>query len=359
MSGQIITNDIDACVICALPEEADAFMRTLALHDNVVFEKAFSKRSKREYRYASIQNNSGEPLKLLVSWPPGYGAVETSLHLKPMLEECKPRFVAMTGICAGDRQKVKLGDIIVADRTFTYDNGKFVRDEHRQVYLYDTDTRHADPTVLQFVRMFDAWKSSVVTLPRPCSRRQQREWLLCQLLKGTTLRVDDISPELLNKNAPAWRKIVHDLQRKPHCYLTKDRMLRDKAIIEELFYSEEIFPFQDPTQPECYIAPMASGSAIRGDDPFDTIRIPVRGTAGIDMEGATFYRTMVDFPGIHSLLVKGVSDYADREKDDEYHNYAAEIAALYVFAFIKEYVTSDLMPKRGKTREKAISNHRK
>ncbi|HEY5003087.1 MAG TPA: hypothetical protein VII61_08050, partial [Ktedonobacteraceae bacterium] len=59
------------------------------------------------------------------------------------------------------------------------------------------------------------------------------------------------------------------------------------------------------------------------------------------------------------LLVKGVSDYADREKDDEYHNYAAEIAALYVFAFIKEYVTSDLMPKRGKTREKAISNHRK
>jgi nucleoside phosphorylase len=348
MNGQTTTNDIDACVICALPEEAETFMQTLALHDHVVFEKAFSKRSKREYRYASVQNNAGEPLKLLVSWPPGYGAVETSLHLKPILDECKPRFVAMTGICAGDQHKVKLGDIIVADRTFTYDNGKFVRDENRQVYLHDTDTRHADPTVLQFVRMFDAWKPSVITLPRPCSRRQQREWLLCQLLEEATPRVDDIPPELLKRNAPAWRKIVHELQGKPHCYLTKNRMLRDKATIEELFYSEEVFPFQDPAQPECYIAPMASGSAIRGDDPFDTIRIPVRGTVGIDMEGATFYRTMVDFPGIRSLLVKGVADYADKEKDDEYHVYAAEVSALYVFSFIKEYVTSDLMPGRGK-----------
>jgi nucleoside phosphorylase len=347
MQRQTTINDIDACIICALPEEADTFMRTLALHDAVVFEKAFSKRSRREYRYATLQNNVGERLKLLVSWPPGYGAVETSLHLKPILEEFNPRFVAMTGICAGDQHKVKLGDIIVADRTFTYDNGKFVRDENRQVYLHDTDTRHADPTVLQFVRMFDAWKPSVASLVRPCSRRQQREWLLCQLLERTTPHVDNIPREILERNAPAWRKIVHELQGKPHYYLTKERMLRDKARIEELFYSEDIFPFQDPVLPTCYIAPMASGSAVRGDDPFETIRIPVRGTAGIDMEGATFYRTLVDFPGIHSLLVKGVADYADREKDDAYHSYAAEVSALYVWSFIKEYVTCDLMPGRG------------
>lgn len=354
MDWQITTRDIDVCVICALPEEADAFMRILASHYGVVFEKAFSKRSKREYRYTSVQNNVGEQLKLLVSWPPGYGAVETSLHLKPILEECKPRFVAMTGICAGDQQKVKLGDIVIADRTFTYDNGKFVHEGNRLVYLHDTDTRHADPTVLQFVRMFDAWRPAVASLARPCSRRQQREWLLCQLLKDATPHVDDIPQALLNSNAPGWRKIVRELQQKPYLCLAKDRTLRDKSAIQELEYSEEVFPFKDPARPECHIAPMASGSAVRGDNPFDTIRIPVRGTVGIDMEGATFYRTMVDFPGIHSLLVKGVADYADKEKDDEYHTYAAEISALFVFFFIKEYVTSELMPGRGKRREKTL-----
>ncbi len=54
---------------------------------------------------------------------------------------------------------------------------------------------------------------------------------------------------------------------------------------------------------------------------------------------------MMDFPDIRSLLVKEVSDYADKEKDDEYHRYDGEIAALYVFFFIKEYVKSDLMPR--------------
>jgi nucleoside phosphorylase len=348
------TGYIDVCIICALPEEADTFMRTLFQHFEVVFERAFSKRSQREYRYATVLNNYGELLKVLVSWPPAYGAVETSLHLKPILEEYKPRFVVMTGICAGDRRKVKLGDLIVADRTFTYDNGKYVRDDNRRVYLHDTDTRHADPTVLQFVRMFDAWKPLVATIPRPCSRRQQREWLLCQLLEKATPRIDDIPLELLNKNAPEWRKIVHELQEKPYSYLTKDRTLCDRSKVTELFFNEEVFPFKDPLLPECHIAPMASGSAVRGDDPFNTIRIPVRGTAGIDMEGATFYRTMVDFPGIRSLLVKGVADFADKEKDDEYHIYAAEIAALYVFSFVRDYVTSDLIPRHGRMREKAV-----
>src|SRR5438552_11376126 len=98
MNLQTTVKDVDVCVICALPEEAEAFMRTLTRQYQLAFAKAFSKRSKREYRYTVIHNNNGEQLTLLVSWPPGYGPVETSLHLKPILEEFRPRFVAMTGI---------------------------------------------------------------------------------------------------------------------------------------------------------------------------------------------------------------------------------------------------------------------
>ena len=63
------------------------------------------------------------------------------------------------------------------------------------------------------------------------------------------------------------------------------------------------------------------------------------------MEGAIFYRTVADFSGIHALLVKGVCDYADSDKDDSYHHYASSVSATYVLFFIREYVYADRMPE--------------
>lgn len=37
-----------------------------------------------------------------------------------------PRWLAMCGICAGRRGEVSLGDLIVADRVFSYDHGKLI-----------------------------------------------------------------------------------------------------------------------------------------------------------------------------------------------------------------------------------------
>jgi hypothetical protein len=45
-------------------------------------------------------------------------------------------------------------------------------------------------------------------------------------------------------------------------------------------------------------------------------------------------------------LVKGVCDYADADKDDTYHRYAAEVSAMYMLCFIREYVTSARIPER-------------
>jgi hypothetical protein len=62
------------------------------------------------------------------------------------------------------------------------------------------------------------------------------------------------------------------------------------------------------------------------------------------MEGESFYRTVSSFSGLHSLVVKGVCDYADSDKNDEYLVRAAKVSAEYMVCFIKEYVTSDLAP---------------
>src|SRR5689334_19545002 len=95
----------DVCIFCAMAEEAEAVIEVFSRRSRARFEQAFSKRTNREYRHTTIRNNKGEPLSVHISWPLKYGPVETSLHLSPVLDEFRPRFAVMTGICAGDRRK--------------------------------------------------------------------------------------------------------------------------------------------------------------------------------------------------------------------------------------------------------------
>src|SRR5690348_16653222 len=73
-------------------------------------------------------------------------------------------------ICTGDAQRVQLGDLVVAERTFTYDNGKFTLDEHgRSVHEHDTMTYQLDANILQFLGLFDDWKPLIEGLEHPSS----------------------------------------------------------------------------------------------------------------------------------------------------------------------------------------------
>jgi nucleoside phosphorylase len=334
----------DVCIVCAMSEEANTFMNVAEDLSGKKFQTVFGSQTKRMYRSITIENRLGETLSVYITCLPSYGPQETGLHLKPMLTELQPRFAAMTGICAGDREKVVLGDIIVAEHAFLSDTGKFILDRKGQKkQSIETRTWSTHQNVLQFVRLFDTWKASVSDLKRPISKRQQRDWLLSTLLQSSQFRIDNIPLAKLQRNAPVWKKIMHELQAGSRPYLTRDRVLiNPEKIREELSYGKNKFPYRDPKRPACHVAPMASGSAVRSDNPFEEIRIPVRSTIAVDMEGAVFYRTIADFPGLHSLLVKGVSDYADPDKDDSYHEYAATVSAKYILVFIQEYVTKAL-----------------
>jgi tetratricopeptide (TPR) repeat protein/nucleoside phosphorylase len=263
----------DVCIVCALPEEARAFLEVVRAHCASVLEERLSLRYGYSYRFATLKNHKGQLLSLHVSWLPRYGPQEMALHLSRVLEECQPRIAIMTGICAGDSQQVHLGDLVVAERTFTYDNGKFVLDEQgRSVHLHDTLTYQLDANILQFLGLFDDWKPLVAQLEGPPSMPDQH-------------------------------KIV------------------------------------------CHIKAMASGSAVRADNPFKDVRAPVRGTVAIDMEGAAVGLVMSRYPLARWLIVKGVCDYADRAKNDAYHGYTARASASYALSFIRAYVTNERLPR--------------
>lgn len=270
-----VDTPFDVCLVCATFREAKALMDVISLECNAQFTSALSKHSGYEYNYTTIQNHSGESLTIHVSWQSAYGPVKASAHLKTILKECNPRFVGMTGVCAGDKGKVKLGDLVVASCAFTFDDVMSFEEGQRQqqqtVMLYHTNV---DRTY--FNRAFDAWTQCVAKQERP----------------------------------------------------------GDQGLSSVV----------TPLHLTLHITPMASVSTVRRDEPFGNIQTLIREAVAIDMEGASFYGTVANFPSLRSLVVKGVCDYADCEKNDDYHEYASRVSATYMVYFIKEYVTSDIAP---------------
>ena len=267
------SQSFDVCIICALPEEVRAFLAVIKPHCDDHLEEHTSPGYGYNYRSAVLKNDNGELLTLHISWLPRYGPQEMTLHLSRVLEECRPRIAIMTGICAGDAQRVQLGDLVVAERAFTYDNGKFITDEQgRRVHLHDTLTYQLDANILQFLGIFDDWMPLVAGLETPQ-------------------------------------------------------------------------PMLDQRQTVCHIKAMASGSAVRADRPFQEVQAPVHDTVAIDMEGAAFGLVMSRYPLTRWLIVKGVCDFADQEKNDSYHDYAARASASYALRFLQVYVTNERLPR--------------
>jgi WD40 repeat protein/nucleoside phosphorylase len=265
---------LNICIVCSLEEEVRAFAEIFQQHYEGALEDRISERYQYSYRFARLKNKQNESLNLHISWPSGYGPQEMALHLSRVLEERRPLMAILTGICAGDARYTQLGDLVVAERTFTYDNGKFLPEENgKTIHQHDTTTYQPDANIRQFLRLFDDWKSPIGALEHPPS-----------------------------------------LSKRP--------------------------------QITCHIKAMASGNAVRADHPFDDIQVPLRGAIAIDMEGAAFGLVMSRHPSIGWLVVKGVSDFADLNKNDMYHDFAARASALYALTFIRAYVTRKRFTKR-------------
>jgi nucleoside phosphorylase len=264
----------DICIICALYEEATAVIDEFQSRCAISFSKAFSQLYRYEYRWSVMQNSSGESLTILVTWLSNNGPVSTASDLWPLLHEFHPRFAAMAGFCAGYREKVHLGDLVVAEYAYHYEEGKIRSGlDGKQQRQPEMKTAHPTNQVIQYAEGFDGWREPVSELER----------------------------RLLN----------------------------------------------DSEQPERHIAPIASGMAVHADNPFPwLIEYLNRKTLALDMEAAAFYRVLCAFPQTQSLVVKGVCDYADVQKNDSYHNYAARASGVYLLYFIQEYVTDQTMPRQ-------------
>ena len=127
--------ETDLCIITALPiPELDAVIR-LPWNwqaSEPIDDSTFITRGEFQSGDTSYKAVAAAATKV--------GMVSAALLTSKLISYARPRFVVMTGICAGIRGKTNLGDIIVSDPSWDWQSGKhFVTDDEGQGFAIAPD----------------------------------------------------------------------------------------------------------------------------------------------------------------------------------------------------------------------------
>lgn len=254
----------DLAVICALLEELEYVKQSLVdvhqikapFDDFIYFEGHYLKDGKKVMVIATCSTQMGM-------------VAAATLTTKLIYNFC-PRYVVMTGITAGVKSKVKMGDAVVAEYTWDYGAGKEVVDESGQ-------KKHKN-----------------------------------------TIQQIHISPELSN--------MVRQLQ-------LEDAFL--KAVKSEAKVKKPRNKFN------ITLGAVATGAAVIADPDKvkDIINSQVRDLVAIEMEvyGVYYAANWAISPRPKFIAIKSVCDYADAEKNDDFHDYAAYTSVKVFEKMAKEY----------------------
>lgn len=190
-----------------------------------------------------------------------------------MIFEFIPRLVVMYGIAGGVENDADFGDIIVATKVWDYCSGK-----------YDT------PEVTEGETNKDILISGAIKAFKPTS------------------------------NAINTTSQIVNMQNKDY-----------DMVLEDIF--RNYIPSKTQKAPKIWWGSLACGSSVIKNRAIvdEMVRKHDRKTLGIDMESyGVFYAVENSIsPVPKALCIKAISDFADKEKNDNYQEYAAEVSGKF------------------------------
>ncbi|NIA09612.1 MAG: tetratricopeptide repeat protein, partial [Nitrospiraceae bacterium] len=337
------TTQIDVLIITAVKDELDVVRKIESdweqREDNSGFDYYI--------RTNTDIDNPGNELTIAVARAFDKGGDYASNIATRLVSELKPRCLAMVGKCAGRRNEVFLGDVIVAERVFRCDGGKLKvfkeGDVQRKDVFHDIRTYNLNPKWKMRAEEFSTDWIKTVETPRPTSYNYQEEWLgyaIDAFEKKTGDHPRDRSDR--ETGCPDWTKIIERLKDKDLVCIDGDLKLTDKGKqwITEHKISHLNGPKPDPDKPISHVAPMGTGNQIQEDpELFEIIGRYERDTLGFDMEAAAI-GAVAEIEDVDSrIIVKSVSDYGDHDKNDHFREYAIETSYRFLMAFLKENVS--------------------
>jgi nucleoside phosphorylase len=260
-----------------------------------------------------------------------------------LIVKLKPRCLAMCGVCAGNPDDVALGDVVVAEMTYQYDEGK------REAVRFLGDHRQSPLTKPAWLRRLQKLKPEGLPSHGVPTEEDSNLWFLERV--GAQRRAKDHPARKRYIPDASWSDRIQaleasDLIRREDSDFKLTNKGQDR-VAESLAHgtAPTLLPF------DIKVGPMASGNAVVKDEvTWDSLKEKgVRTVIGLEMEAAAIgylgRRNTLDW-----VVAKGVMDHADPKKDDRYKSFAARASAEVLFRFlISEYAKPPKAPRARKS----------
>jgi nucleoside phosphorylase len=306
-------------------------------------------------------------LHVAASWAGAMGETASTDRSRMLIDHLAPLTLGMCGICAGRRGDVFLGDVILADRVFSYDHGKLIAttgtDGHRiETLFHDIETYNLEKVWAMNASYFaedgDAeWRQSLND-SRPLSLDSQRQWLLRSIDDHQQRKAE--APQNLverSKCCPDWTRTLESLEKLKLIEIKNGTIAltdagKDATLRDRLYHPEGVRtdpPFR------VHVGPIASGKTVRQDpELFQQIAMFSRKVLGVEMEAAAI-GCVAERSSIPSVIAKAVSDYGDADKDDGFRKFACHAAASFLLAFVTKYPPRSILQFRAKRASSELS----
>ena len=286
--------------------------------------------------FRDFQTEDGKRLRVAVTWAVEMGQVATTGIASSLVEAYGPRCLAMCGVCAGRRGKVQLGDVIIADLLWQYDFGKREVEytqtgEHVERFLGRQLSYSLGAEWKQRAQQFQPAKDSAWLALRPRTYEAQEDWVLTRLLEAEDPREH---PERKQRCAD-FSKVMQRL-REGEFITGSPPQLTDAG---REYIQKKVYDHPDGLpEPECgvHVAPIATGNSVVKDEKiFERLSERDYQVRGLEMEAAAI-GALAELRKIdHMVVMKGVMDFADPAKNDNFKSFAARASAECLLAFLR------------------------
>ncbi|WP_250401396.1 phosphorylase family protein [Streptomyces cellostaticus] len=325
---------VDVLIIAALQEElAEAKAAGLA---GVSGDPGVARWEERgaggsaPYWWGEYCREDGRRFSVALARSTHMGSRETAPVVTTLTHLLQPGCLAMCGVCAGNPDDMALGDVVVADPVYEWDEGKQsaagLKGDNRQFRL--------DHRWLHAVQDF-----TPRGLPsyRPVDDEDALPWLLERLHRGQDPRSHPARRRYFPEGT--WRARLQQWEQGGLIGRAQTGLkLTDHGAewVRGWLYDDVDGPRRLPF--EVVAAPMASGSAVVADPRLWSRlqRMGVRKIAAVEMEAATVATVAHQHRVPYCLIAKGVMDHADSNKDDRYKQFAARASAEVLYALLAQ-----------------------
>ncbi|MGX4655154.1 Ltp family lipoprotein [Micromonospora sp. SCSIO 07396] len=321
----------DVVVIAALPEELAA-ARDAALESSSegMGIARWEQRSQNDlpYLWGEYRVQGSVRFAVALARPTHMGGRTTGTFAATIVDRLGPAAVAMCGVCAGSPEETALGDVVIGEPVYEWDEGKHspsgFRGEHRQF-----------PMNVRWVRAAQDFDPTALPSYGDATEEEALMWFLEQMDRGREPRHHPAVKRYFPSGT--WGARLGRLEAEGLIMRESNGMSVLTAAgadrVQQWLYDDVDGPQRLPFR--VLVAPMASGSSVIADPrQWDELKaMGIRKIGAIEMEAATI-ATIAQAKGLPWVVAKGVMDHADTKKDDRYKQFAARASAQVLFALL-------------------------